>query len=194
MYFSGVKTIALKGRSTSETEILRDAINGDEKAITWLYKEHGPVLLSVCKRYSDCFEQAQDFFQDGFLKILDKLGSFRGDSGIKTWMYRVMVNHCINELRRPMNKIHWADVEELDRHLSEEADVDDKISVEVLMGLIQQLPPGYRLVLNMYAVENKSHAEIADLLGITEVSSRTQLFKARRMLKKLIEENNHVAR
>lgn len=194
MYFSGVKTIALKSRSTSDSDILRAAVNGDEQAITWLYREHGPVLLSVCRRYSDSLEQAQDFFQDGFMKILDKLGSFRGDSGIKTWMYRVMVNHCINELRRPLNKINWADVDELDKHISDEAEIDDKISVDVLMGLIQKLPTGYRLVLNMYAIENKSHAEIAETMGITEVSSRTQLFKARRMLKKFIEENNHVAR
>ncbi|MCC7296752.1 MAG: RNA polymerase sigma factor [Bacteroidia bacterium] len=194
MYFSRVKTIALQSKSVSETDILKAATTGDADAIAWLYREYGPVLLTVCKRYSDSLESAEDLFQEGFLKILDKLGSFRGDSGIKTWMYRVMSNYCINELRRPLNKVKWADVEELD-HFVEEVEVDDdRISVDSLVEMIQKLPTGYRLVLNMYAMESKSHSEIAETLGISEVSSRTQLFKARRMLKKIMEEKGHVAR
>jgi len=173
MYFSRVKTIALQSKSVSETDILKAATTGDADAIAWLYREYGPVLLTVCKRYSDSLESAEDLFQEGFLKILDKLGSFRGDSGIKTWMYRVMSNYCINELRRPLNKVKWADVEELD-HFVEEVEVDDdRISVDSLVEMIQKLPTGYRLVLNMYAMESKSHSEIAETLGISEVSSRT---------------------
>jgi RNA polymerase sigma-70 factor (ECF subfamily) len=149
--------------------------------------------LYFSPRYSDSQESAEDLFQEGFLKILDKLGSFRGESGIKTWMYRVMCNYCINELRRPLNKIKWADVDELEYQAEAVAEPDDLISVDALMALIQLLPTGYRLVLNMYAIEDKSHAEIAELLGISEVSSRTQLFKARRMLKKLMEEKGYAA-
>jgi RNA polymerase sigma-70 factor (ECF subfamily) len=104
-----------------------------------------------------------------------------------------MCNYCINELRRPLNKIKWADVDELEYQAEAVAEPDDLISVDALMALIQLLPTGYRLVLNMYAIEDKSHAEIAELLGISEVSSRTQLFKARRMLKKLMEEKGYAA-
>ena len=193
MYISGVKATVFSRKTATEKDLIQAAGRGDSEAITWLYREFGPVLFSVCRRYSDSQESAEDLFQEGFLKILDKLGSFRGESGIKTWMYRVMCNYCINELRRPLNKIKWADVDELEQQAEATAEPDDLISVDSLMALIQQLPTGYRLVLNMYAIEEKSHAEIADLLGISEVSSRTQLFKARRMLKKLMEEKGYAA-
>jgi RNA polymerase sigma-70 factor (ECF subfamily) len=193
MYISGVKATVFSRKTATEKDLIQAAGRGDSEAITWLYREFGPVLFSVCRRYSDSQESAEDLFQEGFLKILDKLGSFRGESGIKTWMYRVMCNYCINELRRPLNKIKWADVDELEYQAEAVAETDDLISVDALMALIQLLPTGYRLVLNMYAIEDKSHAEIAELLGISEVSSRTQLFKARRMLKKLMEEKGYAA-
>jgi len=193
MYISGVKATVFSRKTATEKDFIQAAGRGDSEAITWLYREFGPVLFSVCRRYSDSQESAEDLFQEGFLKILDKLGSFRGESGIKTWMYRVMCNYCINELRRPLNKIKWADVDELEYQAEAVAEPDDLISVDALMALIQLLPTGYRLVLNMYAIEDKSHAEIAELLGISEVSSRTQLFKARRMLKKLMEEKGYAA-
>jgi RNA polymerase sigma factor (sigma-70 family) len=193
MYISGVKATVFSRKTATEKDLIQAAGRGDSEAITWLYREFGPVLFSVCRRYSDSQESAEDLFQEGFLKILDKLGSFRGESGIKTWMYRVMCNYCINELRRPLNKIKWADVDELEYQADAVAEPDDLISVDALMTLIQLLPTGYRLVLNMYAIEEKSHAEIAELLGISEVSSRTQLFKARRMLKKLMEEKGYAA-
>ncbi len=193
MYISGVKATVFSRKTATEKDLIQAAGRGDSEAITWLYREFGPVLFSVCRRYSDSQESAEDLFQEGFLKILDKLGSFRGESGIKTWMYRVMCNYCINELRRPLNKIKWADVDELEYQAEAVAEPDDLISVDALMTLIQLLPTGYRLVLNMYAIEEKSHAEIAELLGISEVSSRTQLFKARRMLKKLMEEKGYAA-
>ncbi|MFY7947376.1 MAG: RNA polymerase sigma factor [Bacteroidia bacterium] len=193
MYISGVKATVFSRKTATEKDLIQAAGRGDSEAITWLYREFGPVLFSVCRRYSDSQESAEDLFQEGFLKILDKLGSFRGESGIKTWMYRVMCNYCINELRRPLNKIKWADVDELEYQAEAVAEPDDLISVDALMALIQLLPTGYRLVLNMYAIEDKSHAEIAELLGISEVSSRTQLFKARRMLKKLMEEKGYAA-
>lgn len=193
MYISGVKATVFSRKTATEKDLIQAAGRGDSEAITWLYREFGPVLFSVCRRYSDSQESAEDLFQEGFLKILDKLGSFRGESGIKTWMYRVMCNYCINELRRPLNKIKWADVDELEYQAEAVAEPDDLISVDALMTLIQLLPAGYRLVLNMYAIEEKSHAEIAELLGISEVSSRTQLFKARRMLKKLMEEKGYAA-
>ena len=193
MYISGVKATVFSRKTATEKDLIQAAGRGNSEAITWLYREFGPVLFSVCRRYSDSQESAEDLFQEGFLKILDKLGSFRGESGIKTWMYRVMCNYCINELRRPLNKIKWADVDELEYQAEAVAEPDDLISVDALMALIQLLPTGYRLVLNMYAIEEKSHAEIAELLGISEVSSRTQLFKARRMLKKLMEEKGYAA-
>ena len=193
MYISGVKATVFSRKTATEKDLIQAAGRGDSEAITWLYREFGPVLFSVCRRYSDSQESAEDLFQEGFLKILDKLGSFRGESGIKTWMYRVMCNYCINELRRPLNKIKWADVDELEYQAEAVAEPDDLISVDALMALIQLLPTGYRLVLNMYAIEDKSHAEISELLGISELSSRTQLFKARRMLKKLMEEKGYAA-
>ncbi|MBL7811587.1 MAG: sigma-70 family RNA polymerase sigma factor [Bacteroidetes bacterium] len=163
---------------------------GDNKAITWVYEEYGPVLFTVCLRYGGSREEAEDLFQEGFLHILDKAGSYKGDSALRSWMYRVMCNYCISALRKQNNKIKFNNLSD-DEFLmadEEEPEVESKINQETLIELIQQLPAGYRLVLNMYALENKSHTEIAAELGMSETTSRTQLFKARRMLRKKMEE------
>jgi RNA polymerase sigma factor (sigma-70 family) len=190
MYFSSRHSTSLQNQSTSEKDLLKLAANGDANSIAWLYKENGPKLFSICKRYACDDETAADYFQDGFLHILNKLSTFKGNSSISTWMHTVMTNHCINELRKPANKMQWHTSENIEELAVEDEVMEEEpnVSTDELLKLIQKLPHGYRLVINLYAIENKSHTEISQLLGINEVTSRSQLFKARRMLKLQIKE------
>lgn len=173
-------------QETARTEwsSLKDAlVAGDEKAITWLYQHCGPVLFTVCRRYAGKEEMAEDLFHDGFLHILAQMKKYRGESAIQTWAYRVMANFCINRLRKTSKKLEWeelADTEIEDDAAYEEVNMVD---IEKLLEYMQQMPVRYRLVLNMYALENRAHNEIAEELGISVNTSKSQLFKARLWLK-----------
>lgn len=189
MYFSANKVIALKRSDFKEPDVYFAASKGDHEAITWLYKEHAPGLFTVCRRYADSKEQAEDWFQDGFLKILEKIGTFRNEANIKTWMHRVMSNFCINQLRKSVNKISWEDIQNSEIEADEAYTETETLKLDTVLEWIQKMPAGYRLVLNMYVVESKSHGEIAKTLGITESTCKSQLFKARRWLKKQISKS-----
>jgi RNA polymerase sigma-70 factor (ECF subfamily) len=189
MYFSGTRTMALNSKAISQEDLFKALQAGDEAAITWVYQEHGEVLFTVCRRYADSQEMAEDFFQDGLMHILSQITKFNGRSSFHTWAYRVMANYCINQLRKASNKIKWVGLEDTDLENNEDEDYDEegKISMEKIVECMQEMPPGFKLVLNMYAVEGRSHSEIATALGISESTSKSQLFKARRWLKNKIE-------
>jgi RNA polymerase sigma factor (sigma-70 family) len=189
MYFSGSRTMTINSTAISQADLFEALQQGDEGAITWVYREHGEVLFTVCRRYADSRETAEDLFQDGFLHILSQIGKFNGRSSFHTWAYRVMANYCINQLRKAANKVKWANVEDADLENSEDEvyDEEGKINMEQIVACMQNMPTGFKLVLNMYAIEGRSHSEIAAELGITESTSKSQLFKARRWLKNKIE-------
>lgn len=159
---------------------------GDQRAITRFYEASGPVLFTVCRRYGNSQEHAEDLFQEGFMHILQQVRKFSGQSSLQTWAYRVMANYCINQVRKAFFKIQWIDISDTNiEYESDEVYEEDEVlgQVEKVLDLMQQMPPGFRLVLNMYAIEGKSHAEIAQTLGVTESTSKTQLFKARKWLR-----------
>lgn len=173
----------------SEKELIEAVKAGKSEAITFLFHEYGSKLLGICDRYALDKDSAKDLFQEGFLKILKIIDSFRYESKLESWLYRIMVNHCINSIRKRKKDIEWVELK--DDHseiVEEEIEIDDpQLRVTQIMDLMNQLPYGYRVVLNMYAVDNRTHAEIANELGITVSTSKTQLFKARRYLLQLIK-------
>ena len=165
---------------------LRDALAaGDHEAISLVYREYGESLFTVCMRYADSRETAEDLFQEGFLHCLKKIGKFNAQSSLKTWMYRVISNFCIDfNCRR---KIHFSDLDENLEVETGEYEEDPECDQELLLKTIQELPLGYRTVLNMFVMEDLSHAEIASKLNISVATSRSQLYKARKMLIQMLE-------
>ncbi len=136
-------------------------------------------------RYADSRETAEDLFQEGFMHCLKKIGKFKAQSSLKTWMYRVISNFCIDfNCRR---KIHFSDLPEDLNIGSEDYEEEPQCDQELLLKCIQELPVGYRTVLNMFVMDENSHAEISAKLGISEVTSRSQLYKARKMLTQMLE-------
>ncbi|MDX5321407.1 MAG: sigma-70 family RNA polymerase sigma factor [Bacteroidota bacterium] len=150
-------------------------------------------MKSVCLRYAHDSEQAQDYMQEGFIRLFDKLESYRGDSSLETWSTRLFINNCLSLLKKDKKlRDQFNQLDEGMDYAEEVIEVDeDLLSADQWLELMQELPLGYRTVLNLYVFENKGHKEIADELGISENTSKSQLFKARRMLKELLEKNGH---
>ena len=145
-------------------------------------------MYSVCLRYVGDREVAQDLLQDGFVTLFTKLDSYKGDGSFEGWVRRIFINTALMYLRK---KDALRMTEDLDnvRNLSSDIPTQiENIGYGELMKLIAQLPPGFRTVFNMYVVEGYSHKDIAEELGITETTSRTQLSRARNWLQARIKD------
>jgi RNA polymerase sigma-70 factor (ECF subfamily) len=152
-------------------------------------------MLGVCMRYCKNRIDAEDVMQDGFIKVFSSIGKFRSEGSFESWIKRIMINSAIDNYQANLKHAFHEDVDEMDQllEIGENPSPDDdlpeemKIPHQKLMEMIQELPDGYRVVFNLYAIENFNHKEIASLLGVTENTSKTQLLKARKALRKKIE-------
>lgn len=158
-----------------------------------LYERYSPKMYSVCLRYAIDEEEAQDILQDGFIKVFTKLGSYRHEGSFEGWIRRVIVNTAIEYFRRrkyiqPMDDKYDNIIE------SKNPSALDQLAEKDIMGLIQQLSPGYKTVFNMFVIEGFSHKEIAEALNISEGTSKSQLSRGRSLLQNLVNkfltENN----
>lgn len=139
--------------------------------------------MTVCRRYTGNIQEAEDVMQESFIRIFSNLHQFRFDGSLEGWLRRIATNVAIRYIKR--NKIDFREIKDDDLISADEA--VERVNEEELLTLIQQLPSGYRLVFNLYAIDGYSHDEIAKLLNIEAVTSRTQLSKARRLLQKKIQ-------
>lgn len=173
----------------TEKELVEGCIKEDRICQRFLWDKYAPKLLSVGIRYCKSREDAEDVLMESFVKIFDKIGEFRFQSSLETWMRRVVVNMSINKLRaaKIMDTI---DNEHMDIPFSDNA--FEKLNAKELLGLLEKLPLGYRTVFNLFAIEGYSHKEIGEELGIDEGTSRSQLAKARKALQELVEKNEKV--
>ncbi|MCF8347700.1 MAG: sigma-70 family RNA polymerase sigma factor [Bacteroidales bacterium] len=163
---------------------------GDQQAIAEWYDTAAPGLLSVCMRYSSTTYEAEDLLHDGLMKVLNKIHTFqyRNPGGFEAWVKRVLVNTALNYLRSEGKKIAQnfdiftiGETMELDE---ENEEFPRDIDPDLIIQWIRELPDGYRTVLNLYVFESYSHKEISEVLGVSESTSKSQLFKARAMLRK----------
>ena len=145
-------------------------------------------MFGVCLRYAKDATEAEDNLQDGFIKVFNNLKSFRHDGSFEGWMRRVMINVSLEKYRKQHLMYPVEDVSVYDS-INFSDDVIAKISADNLMKLIQELPPRYRLVFNMYVIEGMSHKEIAEEMSITEGTSKSNLARAREIMKRKVEEN-----
>ena len=175
-----------------ESELIRSCIEGDRKSQKALYDRLAPRMFPVCIRYIGDRDQAEDVLQDGFITLFAKLDSFKGEGSFEGWARRIFVTTALMSLRK---KDALKMSEELDMARGMKAETvsqTQQIGYKELMKLVTSLPPGFRTVFNMYSIEGYSHKEIADMLGISETTSRTQLSRARIWLQKKIKEIENV--
>lgn len=171
----------------NEAELVAQCLAGDAKAQHELYHRFAPRMMSVCLRYAENREEAEDFLQDGFIKVFMKLSSFKFEGSLEGWMRRVLVNNMLDAMRRK-NQMPGMDV--LDARFNDppsSALPTDALQAKELMNLIASLPVGYRTIFNMYVLDGFSHKEIADKLKIAESTSKSQLSRARDYLQKRIK-------
>ena len=174
----------------TEEELASRCKLADNQPRRELYELYGGSLMAICLRYIGNREEAEDVLHDGFIRIFQSIGQFtyQGNGSLKAWLSRVMVNEALGYLRK-QNQLAQQEVlmEQLPDTEEAEEGMDD-IPRSVLMKMIAELPDGYRTVFNLYVFEEKSHKEIAQMLGITEHTSSSQFYRAKTLLAKKINE------
>ncbi|MDX1409257.1 MAG: RNA polymerase sigma factor, partial [Saprospiraceae bacterium] len=156
---------------------------GDLNSQRELYERYKQQMFRLCLRYASCRQDAEDFLQDGFLKVFKDLHQYRQQGPLGAWMRKVMVNTILQHFRRQKQIFSSVEVQALADHYHEDEQITSALDAETLTQHIQQLPDGYRVVFNMYVVEGYPHKDIARELGISIGTSKSQLSKAKTMLR-----------
>ncbi|MEY4876615.1 MAG: hypothetical protein RL708_1764 [Bacteroidota bacterium] len=174
----------------TEQEVYQQCVAGNRSAQKELFDRFSPRMLGVCYRYTKSIQEAEDVLQDVFIKVFQNLQYFKGDGSLEGWIRKIAINTSLNHLKK--NKRISAELE-IDSAKKVEGPVDlsiENYDSKLIWASIESLPEGYRVILNMFAVEGYSHKEIADQLGIAEGTSRSQFLRAKAHLKKLLEKQS----
>ncbi|MBK7008554.1 MAG: RNA polymerase sigma factor [Saprospiraceae bacterium] len=169
----------------SEEDFIQACIAKEGWALKKLYEFHYPVMYPVCRRYANTEEDALDILHDGFIKVFRHIDKYQSGTSLVSWIKRVMINTAIDFYRRESRR-RAVDIDDAKNLASGEADALSNISADEIIDLLQHLSPAYRSVFNLYVIEGYSHKELADILQITESTSRSNLVKARTKLKELL--------
>lgn len=173
----------------TERELIDGCRRNDRRAQKQLYDLYAPRMLAVCMRYTGSRENAKDVMQEGFLTVFDKIGTYKGQGSFEGWMRRVFANQSLMYIRKN-DALKYADEIESVPESGLGLDSGDPLgtlNAKELMELISAMPAGFRSVFNLYVLEGYSHQEIAEALGITEGSSRSQLSRGRIWLQERIK-------
>lgn len=175
-----------------DLKLIESCREGDRAAQKVLYERLAPRMFPVCIRYIGDREAAEDVLQDGFVTLFTRLDSYKGEGSFEGWARKIFVTTALMELRRK-DALKMSDELDVVRGMkSETVSQLQSIGYKDLMNLITQLPPGFRTVFNLYAVEGFTHKDIGEMLGISETTSRTQLSRARAWLQNKIKEIENV--
>lgn len=161
-----------------DTDILQGCLHNELKAQKAFYNHFSSTMYAVCLRYSNTREDAKDILQDGFVKVFSKLTQYSGKGSLEGWMKRIFINTALEHYR--VNKVYMqqSDVDEA-YHISQQSFALENITQKEILAVLSKMAPGYRTVLNLYAIEGYTHAEIGEILGINEGTSKSQLSRAR---------------
>lgn len=159
-----------------------------------LYQQYYAYGMSICLRYADTRDEAAEILNDGFMKIFQNLKKFDMARPFKPWLRTIMVNTAINHYHHKQRKLKAEEIESA-RQQSEQESILSGISYQEIIDMIRKLPPSYRTVFNLYVIEGYKHEEIASMLRISSGTSKSNLFKAKEMLKRILNnffEADHV--
>jgi RNA polymerase sigma-70 factor (ECF subfamily) len=175
----------------NEERLIKKAIQQNREAQNVLYELHAPKMLSVCRYYIKDIQNAENVMLNGFLKVFSNLKKFQNTGSFEGWIRKIMIRESISFLRTQKN-IEFS-IEDIKVADTPSNDINIELEVNEIQELIDQLPEGYRIVFVMYAIEGYKHREIAEMLKITEGTSKSQLFKARKMLQEKINQLNRTS-
>ena len=179
--------------TTKYEDIHRDVIEsckkGDVRAQYQLYSLYNKAMYNICYRMTNRQEEAEDMLQESFSYAFSRLGSFRYESAFGAWLKRIVVNTCINHLKK--RKVDLVYTEQQNDPLPDDDLVDYeeiKFKVDNVMKAIEKLPEGYRIVFSLYLLEGYDHKEIAEILGVTESTSKSQFLRAKQKIKEMLSD------
>lgn len=167
--------------------LVKECAKSNSKAQRALFDKFAPKMLSVCYRYMGKSEEAEDVLQDAFVKVFQKVVEFKMEGSLEGWIRRIVVNTALDAIRKNKKTLNDMSVDDVSHKVLYIDDGFDDMDVKHLMKIINDLPDGYRVVFNMFAIEGYSHKEIADTLGITENTSKSQYSRARAYLRNQLE-------
>jgi RNA polymerase sigma-70 factor (ECF subfamily) len=181
-----VKLISLHKNYTS---LIAKASKGNRRAQQEMFELFAPKMLSICRQYVKNNDIAEEVMLSGFLKVFTHLHSYKAHGSFEGWIRRIMVNEAITQLRKDKKLIFNTEAE-IENSIEHVAYIESEMEVEEIQKLIDSLPDGYKTVFVLYAVEGYKHSEIAELLQISESTSKSQLFKARKLLQAKVNKEN----
>ncbi len=175
----------------SEEELIKGCCNQDAKAQQQLYDTFAPRMYAVALRYTKMEQEAEDILQEAFLKVFNKIENFRKDSSLAYWIKRIVINTALNHQRSKLYLYPMVDVNDLNQYSESETAVSS-LSQKELMDMVRRLPSGCQIIFNLYAIEGFKHHEIAEMLDLSEGTSKSQYARAKSLLKEWINESNKV--
>lgn len=173
-----------------EQSLIAGCIKGNQLAQKTLFESFSPKFFALCLRYMKSTDDAEDVLQEGMVKIFTKLPEYSGTGSFEGWMRRIIVNTCLDQIRKNQKLKFDVSIDKEEYKLSMNAHILENMSANELIEEIKKMPPGYRVVFNMFAIEGYSHQEIAQKLGVKESTSKSQYLRARAYLKERINKIN----
>jgi RNA polymerase sigma-70 factor (ECF subfamily) len=176
----------------AQTDIHKDLIElskaGDSAAQYKLYKQYAKAMFNIAMRLMNNREEAEDMLQESFAHAFTHLHKFRYESGFGSWMKRIVINHCLNEIKRRKASLeYFEDMSSFDGKDDNEGDYETGLSVENIRKAMEHLPNGSRMIFSLYLLEGYDHREISQILNISESNSKSQYMRAKRKIKEILE-------
>jgi RNA polymerase sigma factor (sigma-70 family) len=172
---------------TDVKKIIKGCLSGDRRDQELLYRRHSSKLYGVCLQYSGNDEEARDILQEGFIKIFENLHKYKHEGSFEGWIRRIVVNTALEKFRSRHNLFRVDDIDTI-QEPEAEPDTEDYSGLQAvdLLYIIRELPPKYRMVFNLYAIEGYSHKEIGEMMNISEGTSKSNLSRARSILQRRV--------
>lgn len=177
-------------KSVTEESLIEGCRKQNSKAQRALYDRHAGKMFALCTRYIKDSSEAEDILITGFMKVFDKIGQFQMQGSFEGWVRKIMVNECLSYIRKNKNMYLEVDIKKADREPDYQL-LQNSLEEQDLLLMIDRLPTGYKTIFNLYAIEGYTLKEIADMLNISENTSKSQLSRARLHLQKLLLESEN---
>jgi RNA polymerase sigma-70 factor (ECF subfamily) len=176
----------MQPKEWTEEKLIEMCTKGNGEAQRLLYERFYKKMYVVALRYSKTTFEAEDILQESFIKIFAAIENFKKDSTLDYWVKRIVINTALKQNRRMFDKMHMDDVDDMVEEPASEVFADQSYDFKELLAIIQQLSPGYQAVFNLYAIEGYKHNEIAEMLGISEGTSKSQYARAKALIQKML--------
>lgn len=175
-------------------DIIERSKRGHREAQYQLYQQYSRAMFNVCLRMMNSREEAEDMLQEAFSEAFHRLGSFRYESAFGAWLKRIVVNRCINELKRKKARLEFfEDMSPFEEKPEERQDLGPGLTVDQVRKAMEQLPKGSRVIFSLYLLEGYDHQEISEILSISESNSKTQYMRAKLKIKEILKEQHYAS-